>query len=108
MRTLSFIVEKQIMKPDPNCDFSGLVRGSAGYLRASFSFSPEWNGCHKVVEFRRNGRECEPQHLEDGRTCMIPAKALAGSTFDIRIMGQNGDFTLTTNRVIVNQDGGNA
>ena len=39
MRTLKFIVEGQIIKQDPNCDFSNLVPGTEGYLRAEFSFS---------------------------------------------------------------------
>ena len=40
MRTLKFIVEGQIIKQDPSCDFTNLVPGTEGYLRAEFSFSP--------------------------------------------------------------------
>lgn len=38
MRTLKFIVEAQNIKEDPNCDFSGLVKGTKGYLYAEFIF----------------------------------------------------------------------
>ena len=39
MRTLKFVVDKQIIKQNPDCDFSGLVPGTDGYLQAEFSFS---------------------------------------------------------------------
>ena len=54
MRTLKFIVEGQIIRPDPSCDFSGLVPGSEGYLRAEFSFSKDWVNTIKVVSFSRH------------------------------------------------------
>ena len=51
MRTLRFTVDSQKIRHDPNCDFSGLVSGTAGYLKASFKFSKEWSGMVKVAEF---------------------------------------------------------
>ena len=41
MRTLKFIVNGQIIKQDPKCDFSNLIPASEGYLVAEFSFSKE-------------------------------------------------------------------
>lgn len=41
MRVLRFIVNNQRIYPDPKCDFSGLVKGTTGYLKALFIFSPE-------------------------------------------------------------------
>lgn len=108
MRTLNFIVEHQIIKKDPACDFTGLVRGTEGYLKAEFLFSPEWKDCVKVIAFRRNGRECEPQILKNGKSCMIPKEALIGGSFDVQVLGRKGDLKITTNRVVVEQNGGKA
>lgn len=107
MRTLRFIVNEQILEADPNCDFSGIVPGTDGYLKAEFSFSPEWNGCIKVARFYSiMGREYEPQILKDGKSCMIPAEALKNRTFKIEVLGRRDSFTLTTNKVAISQDGG--
>lgn len=108
MRTLKFIVNKQIISCDPNCDFSNLIPGTEGYLRAEFSFSPEWDGCAKVAGFwSAMGIEYPPQALTDGVSCMIPAEALKKQIFKIEILGKNNHgVTLKTNRVVVTQDGG--
>ena len=53
MRILRFTVDAQKISPDPDCDFSGLVSGTAGYLKASFKFSKEWSGM--VKESRTGG-----------------------------------------------------
>ena len=109
MRTLAFVIDKQIIKQDPTCDFSGLVPGTDGYLQASFSFSPEWNGCAKVASFYTiMGKECKPQVLEDGKTCMIPAEALKGRAFKIKVYGVKKDFAITSDRIVVFQNGGKA
>lgn len=69
MRTLKFIVEGPVLKPDPECDFSGLVPG----LQAEFTLSKEWTSVPKVVAFySRLGDEYPPQVLKDGKTCTIP------------------------------------
>lgn len=107
MRTLKFIVEDQIIKPDPNCDFSGLVPGTKGYLQAEFSFSKAWTGYTKVAGFfSMMGREYKPQILKDGKTCIIPAEACAKSLFRIQVLGQNGVDIIKTNKLVVNQNGG--
>lgn len=109
MRTLKFIVEDQIVRPDPNCDFSGLVPGSKGYLKAEFSFSKAWDGYTKVAGFySMMGREYKPQILKDGKTCTIPAEACAKSQFKLRVLGMKNANTLTTNKLAVSQDGGRA
>lgn len=104
MRLLKFIVEGQTIKPDPRCDFSGLVPGTAGYLKAEFSFSKEWTSTPKVVAFySRLGNEYPPQALKDGRTCMIPTEALRKRVFKVQVLGQNG---LVTNKLEIDQKGG--
>ena len=109
MRTLRFIVDKQTITQDPSCDFSGIVPGTSGYLQAEFVFSQDWNGCAKVVAFYSPmGYEYTPEVLKDGRTCMIPAEALAKRTFKIKVIGDNRKgLVLTTNKVVVHQNGGN-
>ena len=104
MRSLQFIVEGLTIKPDPRCDFSGLVPGTAGYLKAEFSFSKEWTSTPKVVAFySRLGNEYPPQALKDGRTCLIPAEALQTRVFKVQVLGQNG---LVTNKLEIDQKGG--
>ena len=107
MRTLKFIVDKQLITKDPNCDFEGLVPGTEQYLQAEFSFSPEWNDCAKVASFYSvMGKEYTPQILKDGKTCIIPAEALKKRKFSIRIFGK-GAHSIVTNKVTVDQNGGN-
>ena len=105
-RVLRFIVDKQNIKPDPNCDFSGLVPGTEGYLQAEFIFSNEWKNCVKVAAFYSSlGGEFTPQYLENGKTCMIPAEALKKSSFKIQIIGRSPLQKLTTNKVTISQKG---
>lgn len=108
MRTLKFIVDGQILKHDPNCDFSGLVPGTSGYLQAEFTFSSEWNDCIRAVSFFSSlGAEYEPQPLKKGTTCMIPEEALKRRVFMIQVTGLGPeDKKLKTNKCVIYQNGG--
>ena len=107
MRTLKFIVEDQILKADPSCDFNNLVPGTENYLRAEFTFPKEWNGYVKIAAFFSPlGTEYDPQILKDGRSCIIPAEALVRRKFKIQVYGKNNDGQLKTNRLLVCQNGG--
>ncbi len=107
MRTLKFIVDGQILKKDPNCDFSNLVPGSEGYVRVAFAFSPEWNGCVKVASFwSAMGKEYPPQVLEDGTSCLVPSEALERYSYDLSVLGKKEKYRIKTNVVRVVQDGG--
>lgn len=100
MRTLKFIVDGQTIKPDPKCDFSGLIPGS----QAEFTFSKEWKSTPKVAAFySRLGKEYPPQVLTDGKTCPIPVEALRKRIFKVQVLGKNG---LETNRFEIDQKGG--
>ena len=105
MRILKFIVNKQKIRPDPNCDFSGLVKGTSGYLKASFSFSPEWTGCKVAASFWRMGHEY-PVLVQNGQ-CEIPPEALTWDYFSVSLMGMkdNGNYILTTDKILVSQKG---
>ena len=100
MRTLKFIIEDQIIKKDPNCDFSNLVPGTEGYIRAEFSFSNDWAGCKKVAAFYAILGH------EDGKTCLIPKEALQKEKFSIRVIGRAKNLKIITGKIIVIQDGG--
>ena len=109
MRTLRFMIDKQIIRQDPDCDFTNLVPGSEQYLKAEFSFSPDWDGSKRVAAFySRLGTEYPPQVLTDGKTCMIPSEALEKKIFKVRIYGINPvtKQKLITNKVVVDQNGG--
>lgn len=106
MRVLKFIVDRQIIIQDPGCDFKDIVPGTVGYLKAEFSFSSEWDNSIKVAAFYRNGNECPPQILKDGKSCTIPAEALKGRQFAIQLLGKKDDVRITTNKVEVVQNGG--
>lgn len=107
MRTLRFIVNDQILTPDPNCDLSGLVPGTSGYLQAEFRFSSEWNDCIKVAAFYSNlGTEYAPRPLKDGK-CTIPAEALERRIFTIQVQGMGpNEKKLKTNKCVIYQNGG--
>ena len=106
MRILRFVVKDQILEKDPDCNFEGLVPGSQKYIKAKFSFSPEWDGYTKVVSFRSMlGKEYSPQVLQDGYSCIIPSEALVRRAFKVQVLGKKGATTLTTNKFTVEQKG---
>lgn len=105
MRTLSFIVEGQSIKQDPSCDFSGLVPGSRGYLKASFTFNADWSGCEKMAVFSKHGlRDRVAVQLKNG-ACTIPEEVLNRRMFKVSVIGVNQGLRLVTNTLEVNQDG---
>lgn len=108
MRTLKFIVEGQILKQDPRCDFANLVPGSENYLQVEVSFCKEWAGCAKVAGFYSlMGQEYPPQVLKENNTCMIPAEATSKKDFKIQIIGRKPDgLKIKTNKVVISQNGG--
>lgn len=102
MRLLNFDVNAQYVSKDPSCDFTKLVAGTRNYLRAHFTFSPEWRDCVKVASFWRSGKEHAVLIKND--TCDIPPEALVGSTFRVSVTGQRGDYRITTNKILVRQE----
>lgn len=108
MRTLNFIVEGQLLKIDPECDFSGIVPGTENYLRLKFDLSPEWKDMFKVVAFySRLGIEYEPQILDDNNTCLIPKEVISKKYFKIRVVGRKKDgIQFETNKIEIYQNGG--
>lgn len=108
MKTLQFIVDKQLIKPDPNCqDFEDLVPGG-GDVKLIFLFSNEWRGYRRVAAFYSSmGKEYEPQILKNGMYCMVPAEALTKRVFKIRVFGRDSSSNnISTNKLTVRQTGG--
>ena len=105
MRTLKFAVNAQRITSDPNCDFSGLVSGTAGYLKASFKFSKEWSGMVKVAEFRKYLCS-EPISVPIiNNECAVPAEVTDGKAWNVKVIGKRGDVILPTCNCKVEQEG---
>lgn len=105
MRILEFNVAKQRISKKQDCDFSGLVAGSVGYLYAKFYFSEnEWNKCtDKVARFWIGEQECAKRLGEDN-TCVIPPEVLTGKRFEVSVIGVGTDYKIETNKVNVRQE----
>lgn len=105
MRILKFIVTGQVIRTDPSCDFSGIVPGSKGYLKATFTFDSEWAGCEKIAEFRKYDVEkCTSVRLT-GNSCMIPEEELVNKYFYMNLIGIRPGFRIRTGKLEVRQDG---
>ena len=102
MRTLKFIITAQNIQKDPDCDFTGIVAGTQGYLQAEFLFSQEWQGCRMAAIFSCMRKEY-PQPIKNG-SCVIPAEALEWDNFGVRVVGQRDSYRITTNEVKVKQE----
>ena len=102
MRTLKFLINAQSITKDPDCDFTGIVAGTEGYLQAEFSFSEEWQGCRMAAVFSCLGKEY-PRPIKDGR-CVIPAEALTWDNFGVRVVGERENYRITTNEIKIKQE----
>lgn len=107
MRTLSFFVDGETIKQDPDCDFSGLFLDKNSEICAKFIFSSEWKDTIKVVAFwSMLDQEYEPQPLDSKNLCVIPKEALGRASFKIQVLGIRGSERLTTNKLVILQTGG--
>lgn len=101
MRVLDFVVTAQNIAKSPNCDFSGLVMGSKGYLSASFEFSSDWAGYMKVAVFESaNGTWPVPLYTN---ICDIPDEALTCETLKVYVVGRRDGVELTTHKNVIIQ-----
>lgn len=110
-RTLKFIVDGQTLKPDPKCDFSGLVPGSENFVILEFSFSKEWQELiAKVLSCKSMlGKEYPPLYfLGEENKIVLPSNILKRKSFRLRVFGKDRyGNKIQTNQVVVTQDGGN-
>ena len=103
MRELKFIVNGQSLQKDPNCDFSGIIRGSKGYLVAQFSFDSSWKGCTIAASFWHFGKEYAV--LVQNNRCMIPDEALEGFSVGVTLRGIKKGYSISTNKAMFKQGG---
>ena len=109
MRTLSFIVEHDVIKQDPFCNFNGLFPAPNQKIQAHFAFSEEWTNIPKVVAFYSMlGKEFPPRLIDEENYCMIPPEALSLPTFKLQVLGNNQGKIIPTNTMTVYQKGGKA
>lgn len=104
MRTLCFNVKGQKLSRAPECDFSGIVRGTAGYLKAQFATDGEWIGCKKAAAFYDIFGKEHAAPVIDG-VCEIPKEALNGEVFAVRLTGMRAGYKITTNKLFIEQEG---
>ena len=105
VRTLEFVIDGQRLKKDPNCNFSGIVAGSKGYLTCHFTFSSEWKGLNKAVIFKDGDKKIyEPIKYD---ACKVPDEITDSSRIHIQIAGKDDAMFLQTNdAVIIQKKGG--
>lgn len=103
MRTLEFIVKEQVLSKDSSCDFSNIVSGTEGYLRARFKFDRTWQGFGKVAVFVNLFKEYPALIGADG-SCNIPPEALTSSKFEVYVIGKKNERKLTSSSIEVRQE----
>lgn len=107
MKVLKFIVNENTLETDFGNNSTGLYPGIKETILIEFSFSPEWKNRVKVAAFWSvTGREYPPQHLTDGRSCLVPPEALQGATFKVQILGKSNGEKFVTNKCSVRLKGG--
>ena len=103
MRVLNFDVIEQKLQKNPKSDFSGIIRGSRGYLQCSFNLSKEWSGCKIAASFWHYDKEIDAAPVING-TCMIPDSVTDYREFEVSLVGIRDSYRITTNRVKVEQE----
>lgn len=104
-RILEFDVKKQRLRKRMSCDFTGIVAGSVGYLRAKFYLSPEeWEDCTvKVARFWLGDTESSVK-LDANDSCDIPPEVLTGEKFAVSVLGKSLGYQIETNKIKVKQE----
>ena len=105
MRILEFNVTKQRLTRKQDCDFSGLVAGSVGYLHAKFYLSEnEWCDCSEKIARFWIGEQEHAAFLDQNDSCEIPPEALTGEKFGVSVMGVAPGYQIETNKIYVRQE----
>lgn len=103
MRLLRFCVVGQKLSRNPESDFTGLIRGSKGFLKCSFSLSEEWKGCRVAASFWRYDKEIDAAPVIGGN-CTIPDSVTDYREFEVSLVGVRKGYRITTNRVKIEQE----
>lgn len=102
MRKLIFIIQGQLIKPDPSCDFTGIVPGTEGYLQAEFKLDNAWDGCKIAASFWRGTDEFAVP-LVDG-ICTIPTNVLTAQYVGVSLTGISTNYRIVTNKTYFRQE----
>lgn len=103
MRTLNFVLDGQRLMKDKDCDFSNIVAGSVGYLKAKFQFSSEWSGCRKAASFWV-GEEEHAVMINAQNECVIPSDALKNDSFKVSVTGMKDGYQITSSKIKIKQE----
>lgn len=103
MRILKFEVNGQKLQKNPKSDFSGIIRGSRGYLQCSFSLSKEWANCKIAASFWRFEQEIDAAPVIGGN-CVIPDSVTDCREFEVSLVGVRKGYRITTNRIKIEQE----
>ncbi len=103
-RVLSFIVEGQSIRKDPNCDFTGLVSGTKGYYQAKFSFDKEWKDYKCIAIFKTSKITKFVPIINNA--CSIPDEITEHLNYRISVLGQSGLQSIPTTEVSIRQNKG--
>ena len=98
-RILSFRVVGQ--RIEKYSGFSGLVKGTKGYLQAAFDCSEEWKRCKKAAVFCV-GEKDYPVPLVDGK-CDIPDEVTEKANWRVKLIGKCEAYQILTDEVEVAQ-----
>lgn len=103
MRLLRFCVVGQKLSRNPESDFTGLIRGSKGFLKCSFSLSEEWKDCRVAASFWHYDKEIDAAPVIGGN-CTIPDSVTDYRKFEVSLVGVRKGYRITTNRVKIEQE----
>lgn len=109
MKTLRLQVRDQILDYAPNFSVDGLYPGIQEPVQLEFDFSEPWKSMAKVAAFYSPlGNEYPPSLIKDGKSCIVPPKALAKTSFKVQILGKGDGKPVSTTKCIVYLKGGKA
>lgn len=103
MRILRFCVSGQKLSRNPESDFTGLIRGSKGFLKCSFSLSEEWKDCRVAASFWHYDKEIDAAPVIGGN-CVIPDSVTDCREFELSLVGVRKGYRITTNRAKIEQE----
>lgn len=102
MRTLYFLVEGQKLRK--NGDFSGIVKGSKGYLQCIVNTDTTWDGSRTFAVFT-NDKNVESAVEVIGNRCQVPDDITDESCFCVSFVGVKRNQKIVTNKVLIEQEG---
>lgn len=103
MKVLKLQVHDDTLDYAPHFSVDGLYPGMEEPVRLEFDFSESWRSVAKVAAFYSPlGNEYPPRVLNDGKSCIVPAKALTKTSFKVQILSKQ----LCTNKLTVSLKGG--